>query len=372
MAALGCQTLIGADFGSARAIPEAAAPAVCKLERVPTRPPNLPSAADSVEFTVVIDQLDLGDEAPDGGATPAVGYDLDGLCTTKSGPPSCRQFAWLDQAPAVDGPGGRDDGIGNLFKAQRTVLVGNALISSSEENAGLVSGATAPPGVLRIRGFSGLASDDRVQVELFQAAAYGAVPRPPGGDAGGALPRFDETDHWPLVRETLLDPDGDAPESSQRDDSAFVIGGQLVASFDKLRLPMHNVFVDVSKATLTGDLARDKNTGRWTLQNGTLAARLETRTLLAFAPLATILQAGVALCKDDALNYDKVKRFMCQSADLPAVDGDPKSDCMYTSLGIHFQTSPASLGPLVDVSPLPDPCPPGLDPAQDTCDDEFQ
>ncbi len=372
MTALGCQTLIGADFGSARPLPEAAAPAVCRLEQAPTRPSNLPPATDSVEFTVVIDQLDLGDETLDGSAVAAVGYDLDGMCTTKSGPPSCRQFPWLDQEPAVDGPGGRDDGIGNLFKAQRSVLVGNALISSSEENAGLVSGATAPVGVLRIRDFSGLASDDRVRVELFQAAAYSAVPHPAGADAGAASPRFDESDHWPLVRDTLLDPDGGPPESSQRDDSAFVIGGQLVASFDKLRLPMHNFFVDVSKATLTGDFSFDRKTSQWTLQNGTLAARLETRSLLAFAPLATIAQTGVALCKDDALNYDKVKRFMCQSADLPAIDGDPTSDCTYTSLGMHFQTSPASLGPPVDVASIPDPCPPGNDPAQDHCDVEFE
>ena len=371
IAALGCQTLIGADFGSARPAPAAASTSpVCKLEGVPKRPADLPMAADSVAFTAVIDQLDLGDETSDAGAVAAVGYDLDGLCTTASGPPSCRQYSWLDQAPAVDGPGGRDDGIGNLFKAQRTILVGNALISSSEENAGLVSGATAPVGVLRIRDFSGLVSDDRVVVELFQAAAYDAVPRPSGGDAGGALPRFDESDHWPIVRDTLLDSDGGDPESAQRDESAFVIGGQLVANFDKLRLPMHNIFLDVSKATLTGDLSRDKKTGRWTLQNGTLAARLETRALLAFAPLATITQVGVALCKDDALNYDKVKRFMCQSADLPAIDGDPKSDCTYTSLGMHFQTSPASLGPIVEVSPLPDPCPPDQDPATDTCDVE--
>jgi hypothetical protein len=329
-------------------------------------------AAGSVEFTVVIDQLDLGDETADAGAVAAVGYDLDGLCTTKSGPSSCHQYAWLDQTPAVDGPGGRDDGIGNLFKAQRMILVGNALISSSEENAALVSGATAPVGVLRISGYSGLGNDDRVTVEFFQAAAYDAAPHPAGGDGGAAVPRFDESDHWPLVSDTLLDPSAAAPESAQRDESAFVINGQLVANFDTLKLPMHNIFLDVSKATLTGDLDRDNQTGRWTLEHGTLVARLATNSLLAFAPLATITQVGVALCKDDALNYDKVKRFMCQSSDLPAIDGDPKSNCAYTSFGMNFQTSPASLGRVVNAAPVADPCPPDQDPAKDTCDVEFQ
>jgi hypothetical protein len=370
MAVLGCQTLIGADFGSAHLAP-ASAPEGCTPKQPPKRPADLPPAGDSVDFTVVIDQLDFGDEAPDAGAKSEVGYDLDGLCTTKSGPPSCRQASWLDQAPAVDGPDGRDDGVGNLFKAQRMVLPGGALIGTTEENQGLVSGTTAPVGVLRITGYAGFGSDDHVVVELFQAAPFNATPHGAGSD-GGSSPRFDASDQWPIARETLVDKDGDSIESTQRDDAAFVIGNQLVANFDTLKLPMHNVYVDVSKATLTGDLHHDLATGQWTLMNGTLVGRIETKSLLAFAPLATITVVHVALCKDDPLNYDKVKRFMCQSADLPAIDGDPKSACTFTSFGMNFQTSPASLGPVVDVAPLPDPCPPNYDPAKDTCEFEFQ
>ncbi|HVW26078.1 MAG TPA: hypothetical protein VHC69_11965 [Polyangiaceae bacterium] len=374
-AALGCQNLIGADFDSARAAPAAATTdgGSCQLADPPARPSDLPKAADSVDFTVVINQLDFGDDTPDAGVTGLVGYDQDHLCTTESGPPSCKQYSWLPQRPTVDGPGGRDDGVGVLFKEQRSVLPGGSLIGSAEENAGIASGATAPPGVLRIRGFSGLGSDDKVVVEFFQAAAFDDVPQPgASGDGGGARPHFDGSDQWPLVRATLAPSDGgDLVETTQRDDAAFVIEGTLVAHFDELRLPMHNVYLDVSKVVLTAHLTFDKKAG-WTLRDGTMASRLETKSLLAFAPLATVSAVNVALCKNDALNYAFVKKILCESADLPAIDGDPNSACAYTSLGMGFQTSPASLGRVVDVAQPVDPCPPDADPAMDTCEVENQ
>lgn len=385
IATLGCQTLIGADFDSARLAPakvvkDGGGSSSCKLWEPPERPPNL-QAGDSIDFTVVISHLDFGDEGPDGGVTGLVGYDLDNLCTTQNGPPSCKPYDWLSQAPKADGPRGRDDGVGNLFKQQRSVLPGGALIGTTEENAGLAAGESAPPGLLHIEGYSGYASDDHVVVEFYQVARFNAVPQPGAlGDGGGVRPRFDASDHWPLVRETLLPPgkhpDGgradasDRVETTQTDVTAFVNDRQLVAHFAKLRLPMRNVFIDVSNAVLTAELHIDS--GSWRLEHGTLSSRLETRSLLAFAPLATKSFIGVALCKTDDLNYTNVKRILCESADLPAVDGDPTTPCTYTSLGMGFETSPASLGPVVDVPPLADPCPSTADPATDTCEFEKQ
>ncbi len=58
LAALGCETIIGADFGAARRAP---ASAVCRPSQPPERPADLSPATDTVDFTVVVRSLDLGD-----------------------------------------------------------------------------------------------------------------------------------------------------------------------------------------------------------------------------------------------------------------------------------------------------------------------
>jgi hypothetical protein len=372
LALFGCQSIIGADFASARERvadagvrrePDAAV--ACVLHEPPVHPLDLPPATDSVDFTVVIDQLDFGDEdLSEAGAPPAVGYDLDGVCTEHEDMPSCTAYPWI-HSTVLDGPGGRDDAVGNLFKAQKRVF-GGALISTEEENEGVVAGLAAPPGILRIRGFSGLASDDHVVVELFQAGAFDLNRRSGQLGDAGVRPAFDASDHWPLVRDTLLNPDGMPLESSQRDDHAFVMDSMLVAHFDRLQLPMHNIYVDTSKAVITGHLAYSAVSG-WTVRDGTMAARIRTDFLLGFVPLATQSAVGISLCTNDALNYQAAKTALCSAADLPAVDGDPTSACTYASLGVGFQSSPASLGPIIDVPPPASRCPPETDPARDTC-----
>ena len=69
---LGFQTIIGAEFDSATLAPSKTS---CQPARPPVRPAHLPSAADSVDFTVVIDQLDFGDMTPESGKSRPVGYD---------------------------------------------------------------------------------------------------------------------------------------------------------------------------------------------------------------------------------------------------------------------------------------------------------
>lgn len=360
----GCQTIIGADFDSAELAPVSkAGPPTCKLAKALVRPDDLPKASDSVDFTVVLNQLDFGDNPSDSGGAP-VGYDLDGLCTREGGPPSCEPYPWF-KPDLADGPEGRDDSVGGLFAAQKRIL-GQSLIGTTEENENIAAGLIAPTGVLRVRGFSGLASDDHVTVELFQAAALSAADPP--GEAGAAprRPAFDATDHWPVVRDTL-EAGGALPlESTQRDDDAFVMGSTLVAHFDTVRLPMRGVYIQAVDIVLTGRPHIDPIDG-WTIQDGTIAGKVHSDALLAFIPLATRAVVNVSLCTNDDLNYKLAKSLLCQAADLPEKDGDPKTPCTYASIGLNFQSSPASLGGVVDPAPLENPCPPETDPAMDHC-----
>jgi hypothetical protein len=89
--------------------------------------------------------------------------------------------------------------------------------------------------------------------------------------------------------------------------------------------------------------------------------------MLSFLPAATTSLLNVPLCTDDESNYGPAKRFICGSADLPAAGGDPKSPCLFTSIGESFQSSPASLGRAVDVEQPASLCPEATDPAKDSC-----
>jgi hypothetical protein len=132
---------------------------------------------------------------------------------------------------------------------------------------------------------------------------------------------------------------------------------------------MHDIYVEVLKVTFAGHLHYSPDSG-WTVRDGTLAGKIRTDFLLGFVPLATRSAVNVSLCTDDALNYEMTKKILCQSADLPETEGDPRSPCAFASLGMNFESSPASLGAIVDVAPLESPCPPETDPAGDHCYNE--
>jgi hypothetical protein len=86
-------------------------------------------------------------------------------------------------------------------------------------------------------------------------------------------------------------------------------------------------------------------------------------------PQIAYVEFGVPLCTDNNANYPKVKRFLCESSDLPASLGDPPtSRCTATSAGMRIETAPATLGPIVTPPPVPNPCPPETDPHNDSCD----
>src|SRR5689334_3736075 len=103
---MGCASIIGADFDSARlSAPKADASRDAVVERAPKcnpskppeRPVDLPMATDEIDFTVVVKSVDFGDNAPDGG-TPGyftTGYDLDDLCSGPHGPSACTAQPWI-------------------------------------------------------------------------------------------------------------------------------------------------------------------------------------------------------------------------------------------------------------------------------------
>lgn len=378
-----CAKIIGADFDSARLAPSRSTDAssehplgpeasTCNPLKPLERPPNFAPATDGVDFTVVVNTIDFGDSAPDGG-TPGyftTGYDLDGLCTRAEGPAPCVPQPWIGGFHE-DGPRGQDDAVALLMLNQMTNFRVQA-IGSSVVNDGVHAGRNAPIAVIRVRKFGGLGEDDHVEVDWFATAALGR-----GGDGGtsvatdaAVVPRFDATDHWPVLSSSLVDPSVSNPSdmvSVYRDPNAFVTLNTLVAHLPRVSIPLSDVYFDVTDVTLTGTLRRVSSV--WRLDDVVMSGWTPTNSLLGVVPQIAYVLFGISFCTDNLANYPKVKRFLCESADLPTKLGDPPSSvCTVTSAGARMTTSPANLGPVVDPPPKPSPCLPATDPANDTCD----
>jgi hypothetical protein len=378
----GCAKIIGADFDAARLEPvkshdasvDRATPleaSSCDLLVAPERPADLAPATDDIAFTVVVRTIDFGDTAPDGG-TPGyfmTGYDVDGLCTRANGPSPCVPQPWVGGIHE-DGPRGQDDAVALLMLNQMSNFGVNA-VGSIPTNEAVRAGRDAPIGVIRVRGFGGLGEDDHVEVDWFAVSALrgsgdGGVS---AGDAGATAPRFDSSDRWPVLSTSVVDPSIANPSdrvSTYRDSHAFVTKTTLVAHFDRVSIPLSNVYFDVLGVTLTAALRRGG--GVWTLNDVVLSGASTTNSLLRVVPHIGYLLFGISFCTDNKANYPKVKRFLCESADLPATLGDPSSVCTVTSLSAHIETSAASLGPIVAPPPIPTPGPPKTDPRNDSCD----
>jgi hypothetical protein len=304
-------------------------------------------AGGNVEVTAVVIDAEYGDGLDAQGKPKFLsqGYDLDALCTGPSGPASCTPPAWVGY-PETDGSDGRDNGVGRMFSAQEAIF-GLALVSSEFLAPFVESGAHAPNGIIRVRGYNGLHEDDQVEVDWF-------VPVAPGTRGKAAFePAFDGSDTWPLHEDTLDDGATDGtPRSIYRDTSAYVGGYQLVARFPRVQLPLANVYFEAHDVVLTSQITKTGADTR--LQKGMLAGVIPTDTFLQVIPLTSYAITGVAVCPDTAV-YPDIKRFICVAADVP-LDRPSGGDCDGGAFGIAFETAPVLLGAGAPPPPLVNPC----------------
>ncbi len=355
----GCEQLIGADFDEAR--PSREVESTCE-SAAPTEAPDISNAGGDVELTLVIHRVDFGDGANKMGVRDPTskGFDLDSTCTAGDGdPPRCLPPAWTDGNP-LDGQRGEDNGVGLLLASQEK-LFGLHLISSELLNTRLEQGLDAPIGIMRVRGYSGLADDDQVDVDWYVPLAA----NPEG--MSGFDPLFDGTDEWPVRADRVtgdFSATGEPPDAVLRDTNAYVSKFRLVARFGETPMPLANIYFEVRSFVLAVDLLRDQVTRRWGGSNGTLAAVASADAILGLVPQAAFFSSGVGVCTTDQ-NYALIKKFVCQVADM-RVDSDGP-ECDGTSLGLSFEAAPVIVGPLLPPSTIAPFCAPGSDPVEDTC-----
>jgi hypothetical protein len=331
----------------------------CERASYPKPPSDVTLSGDET-FTVALRSIDFGEKAS---APP--GLDIDDRCTCccDDDGPSC-----LQPKESCDYDHGVDNAAAAIFK-----LIGLSLVDFSSEffSTGAEQGLWSI--VLRVRGYNGLPDDDQVELAWLMSSGLDA------GDAGAGAPAWDGEDLWEITNESMVGPDGGAPNPAGGvegntprfvDPLAYVTGGVLVASFPSAEMrvagSLNSVVLRLTGGFLVARVEASPGVpGAYALADGLVVGkwRLED-VFLAISSYRS--NDGLPVCTDDTA-YVIGKQTICKSADVYAGTTTPTTPCDSLSLGVAFEASPARVGAIISPPGNPPGCPPETDPANDSC-----
>jgi hypothetical protein len=312
-----------------------------------------------------------------------VGYDLDSRCTCLGDGPSCNQPMAPNESVHCDGPGGIDNVVAHLFNAASAFDPSFSSQSYSDDaEAGLWTV------LIRIEEYSGSPNDDQVRVSLYTSSGLDKDPC----TMPGAMPAWDGNDVWP-VDSTGLEPPaqggggaggggtggaGGGPQCGEggapgytvdaplyTDPAAYVTDQVVVASLPSSGIVLNEegAFLRLTGGFVTGRL--ELMDGRWYLHDAVLTGRWRMTDF--FEAIAYMTSGGEPLCTDNPV-YTLFKQAVCDARDITGDVTGPTSPCDAISFAMGFEAESAGLGYIYPASPSgPQQCPPGTDPAQDTC-----
>lgn len=299
-----------------------------------------PSDAGVADLGPIHMGLKVFDFGIDTKVSPA-GFNLDRVCSPTVAQSSCatsvNEATFEKYARDLDDKGVDNAGFGLLSYLS---YLGEAF-RPIEINRRLAAGEFGF--VVRLVNWNGTPEDDDVLVEVFPALGV-ALDADAATPVSGGKPQFVAADYW--LRDRRFQNIVDA--SQIRSSSAFVTGGKLVASFDRVTLPFSvpddkkPIDVIVQEGFLSAALVPDG--ASWRLQNGVLAGRWRTADILAEVRTIyikdTIGLKNVYICDPKVPVYGAVKKEACDGRDLRASSRDDNKalPCEAVSLGIRFDS----------------------------------
>ncbi|GMV16319.1 MAG: hypothetical protein AMXMBFR56_45430 [Polyangiaceae bacterium] len=356
-----CEAVIGADFddvapietGSADSGAPDADSGKCALARPPP-PPALTNSGGDADVWVIAKDVIFGEETTDKGTKPpSIGYDLDGLCANRGDPPPCQPQQGGDP---TDGPKGEDNATCAMVGDQWSVLgQQDPPLTSAIATAGVKSGKFSPLLILRVLDWVAGYDDEQVTVEWYVALPANLAP------SGAFAPKFDGSDTWPVLSKST----GSSEPLKFVDEKAYVTGRVLVARFPTAKIPLTTAFFDLQDAIVTGQLQLGQD-GKWTLSGGMIAGITAADEMLRLMPKFTQALLGFPLCANISTYSQQIKPWVCASAEALLPGTPAGSGCNAMSVGVGFNGVEVKLGE-AHTPPEPELCPPGADPAVDTC-----
>lgn len=313
----------------------------CAHLRWPERPAVDDPAGGDLTLYEALHTIDFGLGA-DGGPTPLLGFDLDGICTCQGQPPAGESCAPAPNTTHCDMDAGVDNAGAGVVRAFSSLP---GFFEQDFINARISGGFYGA--LVRVSKYNGKPNDTQVEAAFF----------PSNGTTGieqgiPVTPSWTGDDRWTLDPSALLGstiPDGGQPAAKYVDQSAYVRDGMLVAS---LSFPIFigasagdsTLTVDLVGAVVTARLVPDNGTFR--LEEGVIAGRWPTaRMLTALAVLHDPLdpQKLGRLCGTNA-TYKFVKNQMCSAADIATnlLEDGRGAPCSAITVGIAFTANAAT------------------------------
>jgi cysteine-rich repeat protein len=221
--------------------------------------------------------------------------------------------------------------------------------------------------MLRVSGYNGQPDDASVRVDLYISPGL-IVDRPwecPVENFATTYPLWRAALPWGVDPDTLTGPitqEGALPPSKVGDAQAYVRNGYLVARFPDDSLVrfaasgarFRGFAMKVQKSVWSGKLSLGQD-NVWKIKDGMFGGRVRSSDLIQ-----SFRQIG--LCPGSGLDpfYKDLVQYIQQEADVTA-DGtdDPQRDCDAISLGIAFEASQLTPGPLASATSIVECCAPG-------------
>ncbi len=318
-------------------------------DAVPPARPDASLTSNTNTDTFAIDSIELGDDK-DGTRTATawqfIGYDLDGLTTTRISTDGCRLEEEAPKTNQVDGARGIDNGFGACVVPLVDMLGQGGLCifacgaggnSSADETAFIQSGLLTTQ--LSVRGLSSDPTQTAVSLEV-QARASDAF------DDAGTPPAFDTTTKWPVL-------DG----LDVKFNDTYVVGGTVVSGASggttlPLRLMISNVPLTlfIHDAIVTFDHVDEDDAA-----HGVIAGVLDTSEFLAMVA-SIAARVSTSFC-GSAVEGLLEQLAQCQDIVLGGANV-ATAQCNAISLGIGFHARRVSNPTMsVPIAPAPpDPC----------------
>jgi hypothetical protein len=340
---------------------------VCKLAR-PLERTLTAEVGGTTELVFVTRVMDVGETTGDDGVPRflKLGYDLDNHC----GDRRCRNP--LDQNPQDRaGVDGIDDALGRMI-ANIKKTFDTEIVSSAQVNQQTNDGQIPPVALFRIRNYDGLQDDNHVDVDWYAPVLLGATAEA-GIPDGGTAPKWDGNDVWPIEPTTFEQPpsaDGKMPGHGmvpRTSIEAYVSSYHLVAKFpDGIPFRFWLFGAPLYSPVVTASIFPNTITKKFELRDGLITGRASMRDVLSLIPVMTLaLPTNAALCTDSPL-YPNISDFICTYPDLSSSSNEG-SDCDMMSASLGFDTAPAKIGEVIQVTPPAPLCPPEIDPAKLPC-----
>jgi hypothetical protein len=326
-------------------------PSPCE-HRKPPSPPGVHGSGGNLDLVFALTCVDYSFKFNGDDGRPSIGFDLDGTCTGEGEGLSCVEPPWAS-ADHTDGVAGIDNASAQVW----------ATVASDGGPCTL-----APiEMIIRVRGYSGAADDDQVEVSPY--LAFGLVAR---GD-GGLDPVWDGKDQWRPLPDSLV-PLGDptAPTFNKdqprfTDKAAYVSNWTLVAHFPDA-LGGTATVVPVKRVVIAGGLVPHGDAGSgWQLQGVVVGSRVAVPAAIPLWARLPLAGSSSPLCSDKT-SYELLKGQFCSYVDIAADTDSPTAPCNAFSAGFRGDAKQALLGEVADASPVSTvACDPAVHPDTDTC-----